>query len=188
MWKYSLYPYAKVSTPTNQSLKMLNDAKIFITRHRAFLGIHVISVILAIIFILTSVILSVLDNSGKQCVGELPSNKLFKKLKITNPEILMIGHLNINSIRYKCECLKDIGNNVDILLISKTKLNDTFPNGQFLMNSLHPPFRKDRAERGRGGLLYIQEDVPCMDIMVTPEPNIEAIFVEIKKMVYHRWL
>ena len=43
------------------------------------LGIHVISVnvILVSIFIQTLVILSVLGNSGKQCVGELPPNKLF---------------------------------------------------------------------------------------------------------------
>ena len=96
----------------------------------------------------------------------------------------MIGHLNINSIRYKFECLEDIIiNNVDILLISETKLNDIFPNGQSLMNSFHPPFRKDRTDKGRGGgcfvVIYIQEDVPCREIMVTPEPNIEAIFVEI---------
>ena len=150
---------------------MLNyDAKIFITCHTSFLGICVISVILVIIFILTLVILSVLDNSEKQSVSELSPNKIFKKLKINNK--LMIGHLNINSIRYKFECLKDIiVNYVDILLISKTKLNDTFPNGQFLMNSFHPPFRKDRTDKGvvccyiyrgdKGGgglLLYIQED------------------------------
>ena len=151
MWKYSLNPYAKVFTPTYKSLKMLNyDAKIFIT----FLGICVISVIVVIIFILTLVILSVLDYSGKQCVGELSPNIILKELKISNPNKLMIAHLNINSIRYKFECLKDIiVNNVDILLISETKLNDTFPNGQSLMNSFHPPFRKDRRDKGGGGVV-----------------------------------
>ena len=95
-------------------------------------------------------------------MGELPPNKLLKKLKISNPNKLMLGHLNINSIRYKCECL--------------TKLVDTFPNAQFLVNSFHPPFRKDRTDRGGGGggYIYIQEYVPRREIMVTLN-HIEAI-------------
>ena len=116
------------------------------------------SVILVIIFILTILVLSVLSNPTKQYVCELPPKKHFKKLKIGDPNKLIIGHLNINSIRYKFEYLKYIiDNNIDILLISETKLDNTFPNGQFLMNSFHPPFRKDRTEKGGGGgvLLYI---------------------------------
>ena len=109
VWKYSLNPYAKVFTRTYKSLKMLNyDAKIFITCHRAFLGVRVISIILLIIFILILVILSVLHNSGKQCVGELSPNKIFKKLKISNPNKLMIGHLNINSIIINLNALRTL--------------------------------------------------------------------------------
>ena len=53
-----------------------------------------------------------------------------------NPNKIIIGHSNINSIRYKFEFLKELtGTNIDIFLISETKLNDTFPSGQFLMNA-----------------------------------------------------
>ena len=75
-----------------------------------------------------------------------------KKLKFENPNKLIIRHLNINSIRNKLDCLFDIvGKNVDIFLISESKFNNTFPNGQFLMNGFHEPFRKDRTDK-RGGL------------------------------------
>ena len=56
----------------------------------------------------------------------LPKNFL-SKLKRDHPNNIVIGHLNINSIREKFECLKDIiGTSIDMLLISETKLNDTF--------------------------------------------------------------
>ena len=45
-----------------------------------------------------------------------------------NPNRIIIAHLNINSIRNKFEMLKEVtGNKIDILLISETKLDDTFP-------------------------------------------------------------
>ena len=40
----------------------------------------------------------------------------------------MIAHLNINSIRNKFEMLKEVvGSKTNNLLISETKLDDTFP-------------------------------------------------------------
>ena len=65
--------------------------------------------------------------------------------KIESPNKLIIGHLNINSIRNKFECLFDIVGNIDIFLISESKLNNSFPNGQFLKDGFHVPFRKDRT-------------------------------------------
>ena len=39
-----------------------------------------------------------------------------------NPNHIIIAHLNINLIRNKFEMLKEVGNKIDILLISETKL------------------------------------------------------------------
>ena len=65
----------------------------------------------------------------------------------------MVGHLNINSIRSKFEYLKDfIGNNIDVFLISETKLNDSFPPGKFMINGYQVPFRIYNT--GGGLLLY----------------------------------
>ena len=51
-----------------------------------------------------------------------------KEMKNLSPEKIIIGYLNINSIRYKIDQLSfTIGNNIDILLISETKLDNSFP-------------------------------------------------------------
>ena len=45
---------------------------------------------------------------------------------------IITGHLNINSIRNKFELLSSlIGGKIDILVISQTKLDTTFPANQF---------------------------------------------------------
>ena len=45
---------------------------------------------------------------------------------------IILGHLNINSIRTKFDLLVDqIKGNVDIMGISETKFDESFPSGQF---------------------------------------------------------
>ena len=57
-----------------------------------------------------------------------------RKLKLENPNKIVIGHLNINSIRKKFDCLNEIiGVNIDILLISETKINKNRQLGQEYM-------------------------------------------------------
>ena len=63
----------------------------------------------------------------------------------------MIGHLNINSIRNKFDSFKYlIDENIGIILLSETKLNDTFPVNQFIINGFHAPYRADRTDKGVG--------------------------------------
>ena len=58
-------------------------------------------------------------------IGALNAKSRLKEMKAQSSDKLILGHLNINSIRNKFEALKFIiGNNIDILLISETKLND----------------------------------------------------------------
>ena len=52
-----------------------------------------------------------------------------------NPYRFIIGHININLIRNKFEShVKYVGNNVDILLVSEAKIDDTSPESQFLID------------------------------------------------------
>ena len=47
---------------------------------------------------------------------------------------IIIVHLNINSIRNKLEMLKEVVvNKIDILVISETKLDNTFSLNQFIL-------------------------------------------------------
>ena len=62
---------------------------------------------------------------------------LLEKLKAKNKDRPIIAHININFLNPKFEPLKDIiKDNIDILLISETKLDDTFPDGQFFYRRL----------------------------------------------------
>ena len=102
---------------------------------------------------------------------------------------MTIASLNINSIRYKFEQLKFIINdNIDILIIQETKLDETFPNGQFLIEGFLPPFRKDRNAHGGGILVFIKDNIPAKVLNNHQLPNdIEGIFIELN-MKNNKWL
>ena len=88
------------------------------------------------------------------------TKKGLKKIKIQPPDKLILGHLNINSVRNKFEALiYIIDNNIDLHLISETKLDDSFLIAQFQMKGFSVPYRYDRNEKGGGLLLYIREDI-----------------------------
>ena len=60
---------------------------------------------------------------------------------------MIIGDLNINSIRKKFEQLKEtVLKYVDILAITETKLDETFLESLFLMDGFSKPYRLDRTE------------------------------------------
>ena len=64
------------------------------------------------------------------------------------PDKIIISHLNINSIRNKCDMLANIVmGKIDIILISESKIDSSFPTGQFTLPGFKSPFRKDRTER-----------------------------------------
>ena len=104
-------------------------------------------------------------------------NEIRKK----NPNRIIIAHLKINSMRNKFEMLKEvIGNKIDILLISETKLDDTFSLSEFILEGFTPPYRLDKKEHGGGLMLFVREDIPSKLLpYVNPSGNIENIFVEI---------
>ena len=78
-------------------------------------------------FLLVLLLICLITNNNHELDYVNPKNRLIK-LKHNNPTKIIIGHLNINSIRFKFEFIKEpTGNNIDIFLISETKLNDTFP-------------------------------------------------------------
>ena len=82
-----------------------------------------------------------------------------KNLRVKYSNKIIIGHLNINSIRKKFELLSSlIGGKIDILLISETKLDATFATNQFSIQGYSTAYRMDRNDKG-GGIIFIKDGI-----------------------------
>ena len=107
---------------------------------------------------------------------------ILKKIKLSNVNRLVIGHININSLRNKFESLKMlIIGNIDILVITESKLDESFTTQQFAIEGYLLPYRIDRNENAGGGvIIYVREDIPCRELITFSEnSNMEGIFLEI---------
>ena len=102
-----------------------------------------------------------------------------KNIRMRNMNRIIIGQLNINPLRNIFESLPEqINGNVDILLILKTKLDNSFPNGQFLIKRYSAPYRLDQdAQRGKI-MLFIKEDIPSK-LLVVEEFLTKDFYIEI---------
>ena len=108
-------------------------------------------------------------------------------LKAKNADRPLIAHLNINFLESKFEPLKSmIKDNIDILLLSETKLDETYPSGQFEIDG-YKSIRLDRNCHGGGIMFFVRDDLPCKELKLHNLPkDIEGIFIEItiRKMKY----
>ena len=122
--------------------------------------------------------ISFIDENEESSESTSFLNKL-KATRIANINRLMIGHININSIRNKFEMLSNsIKGNLDILMISETKLDSTFPSNQFTIEGYAAPIRFD--SNGRGGIiLYIREDIPVRLLITSLPKDFEGFFIEL---------
>ena len=80
-----------------------------------------------------------------------------------------------NKFDFLCEQIKG---SIDIFMISESKLDESFPQGQFLIDGFHTPFRFDRNRNGGGILLFVREDIPAK-VLSHGFPSTESFFVEI---------
>ena len=100
---------------------------------------------------------------------------------------LVLAHININSIRSKFDILEQqITNNVDILMIPETKLDNIFSEGQFLISGYSSAYPFDRNCRGGGIMLYVREDIPSKLLSIENQP-IEGFYIEIN-LRKKKWL
>ena len=53
-----------------------------------------------------------------------------------------------------------VKDNIDILMVSETKLDSSFPQAQFRIEGCAPPFRYDRNSHGGSILLFMRENIP----------------------------
>ena len=72
-----------------------------------------------------------------------------------------------------------VKNKVDILMVSETKLDGSFPTVQFLLHGFSVPYRLDGNSKGGGILLFVREDIPSTLLNGKSKTGIESISVEI---------
>ena len=106
--------------------------------------------------------------SNYSAFSQSDAKKALKNIRISNMNKLIFGHLHINSLRNKFELLsKQVKGSIDILMVCETKLDDSFPEGQFLIEGFHSPFRFDRNRNGGEIVLYVREDIPLNYLVMT---------------------
>ena len=111
------------------------------------------------------------------------------KLEQNNPNNLTCSYLNINSIRNKHDSVFSmINNNIDIVCISETKLDGSFPTEQFKVPGYSLPHRKDFNINSGGMLVYINDSIPSTvlkKLIIPPELHILLIEINLRKT---KWL
>jgi len=108
-----------------------------------------------------------------------PSSSM-KDIKAQNENKLIIAHLNINFLVNKFKPLEEIiKNKVDIMMVSETKIDDSFPLTQFEIEG-YIQYRRDRDSQGGGIIIYIREEIPSREIELQSNPeDLETLFIEI---------
>ena len=107
--------------------------------------------------------------------------KTLRENKKSHRKCVTIEHLNINSIRNKSSDVTYlIDNNLNVFIITKTKLDSSFPESQFLLEGMRKTYRLNVFTKKGGLLVFLEEDIPskCLKILNHPE-DIQAISFEI---------
>ena len=72
-----------------------------------------------------------------------------------------MAHININSLRNKFDMLTNsVTGYIDILMISETKIGNTFPYALYHLKEFSNPYRLDRNSHGSGILGYVRDNIP----------------------------
>ena len=95
---------------------------------------------------------SLTDQSEKKSINTVRNSLIkMKELRIGNANKVIIGNLNIISIINKFEQLKEtVLKSIDIIVVTETKLDETFLDSLFLTDGFSKPYRFDRNKNGGG--------------------------------------
>ena len=128
------------------------------------------------------------EQSGNQNLDD-NADEILRHLKLKSVNRLVMGHFNINSLLNKFDSLKLlVKNSLNVFMISGTKLDKTFPEGQRLIDGFTPPYRMVRNTNGGGIALYVREYIPSRQISFKNyDKDIEHLFVEIN-LHRKKWL
>ena len=111
----------------------------------------------------------------KDCISR------FKMIREENFDNIIVGILNINTISPKFDEFKlMVSGYFDAIIVTETKLDDSFPKAQFCIDGFSIPYRLDRNRNGGGLMIYVRDDIPSKMLTKHNLPeDIEAAFIEL---------
>ena len=74
---------------------------------------------------------------------------------------------------------------VSILIISETKIDESFPVFQFEIGEFNIPIRVDRHQKGGGIMFYVRKDLPAKSLSI--DRTNESSFVKLN-LKHTKWL
>ena len=84
----------------------------------------------------------------------------FKMIRAENFNNIIVGTLNINSISPKFDEFKlMVSDYFDVIIVTETKLDDSFPKAQFCIDYFSVPYTLDRNRNGGGLMIYVRDDI-----------------------------
>ena len=106
-------------------------------------------------------------------------NKILNSANIKNRLVLVL--LNIISLRYKFDSLKClVKDKIDLLVVTETKLEESFPSTQFSIDGFSKLVRLDRTSQGGGIIIFIRENISHKVLeKMSSDTDDDSIFMEI---------
>ena len=84
-----------------------------------------------------------MEMSGADADRAIDAKSSLKLSRLRNIGRVTVGYLNINSVRNKLDALRAIVlQNSDVLMIAETKIDASFPTGQFAIEGFATPFQR----------------------------------------------
>lgn len=81
--------------------------------------------------------------------GFLDPSSEIENLRLRNINKVIIDNTNINSLPNKLDQLKElVMKHIDVFDVTETKIDDTFPTSQFIMEGSEKPFRLNQNRNG----------------------------------------
>ena len=116
---------------------------------------------------------NVTDDGNTTIIDDSDSISKLRWAKLQHPKNVIFSYLNINSVRNKLTDLDVLVSNfVDILSISETKLDSSFPDAQFKLSKFAKPYGLDVSCNSGGLLTYINHEIPSrrlLDFNIPPD-------------------
>ena len=94
------------------------------------------------------------------------ANNSLKALHLSNPKTMIFSYLDINSIWNKMDSLlEEVMENVDILPMGETKIDESFPTAQFHLVGYHGTYQLNKSPKNGRILVNVKFSIPSRKLI-----------------------